>query len=116
MASLAGSTLPPETIIQTRRLTPRTLSSHSMPSPVSWCGRVKRQQGMHTTSPASGSNGRIAHKPTGLTVLPSGKRALIGAQKSGVVTAVDPDRGGEIIWQKKVGLGGKLGGVQWGVG
>jgi len=50
-----------------------------------------------------------------LTVLPSGKRALIGAQKSGVVTAVDPDRSGEIIWQKKVGLGGKLGGVQWGV-
>jgi polyvinyl alcohol dehydrogenase (cytochrome) len=50
-----------------------------------------------------------------LTVLPGGKRALIGAQKSGMVTAVDPDRSGEIIWQKKVGRGGKLGGVQWGV-
>ena len=50
-----------------------------------------------------------------LTVLPGGKRALIGAQKSGVVTAVDPDRKGEIIWQKRVGRGGKLGGVQWGV-
>jgi polyvinyl alcohol dehydrogenase (cytochrome) len=50
-----------------------------------------------------------------LTVLPGGKRALIGAQKSGVVTAVDPDRSGKIIWQKKVGRGGRLGGVQWGV-
>lgn len=42
------------------------------------------------------------------------KRALIGAQKSGVVTAVDPDRGGEILWQKRVGQGGSLGGVQFG--
>jgi polyvinyl alcohol dehydrogenase (cytochrome) len=50
-----------------------------------------------------------------LTVLPGGKRALIGAQKSGVVTAVDPDHRGEIIWQKRVGRGGRLGGVQWGV-
>jgi polyvinyl alcohol dehydrogenase (cytochrome) len=32
-----------------------------------------------------------------------------------VVTAVDPDHRGEIIWQKRVGRGGRLGGVQWGV-
>ena len=32
-----------------------------------------------------------------------------------MVTAVDPDRRGEIIWQKRVGRGGRLGGVQWGV-
>jgi polyvinyl alcohol dehydrogenase (cytochrome) len=50
-----------------------------------------------------------------LVDLPGGKRALIGGQKSGVVTAVDPDRGGEILWQKRVGRGGRLGGVQWGV-
>jgi polyvinyl alcohol dehydrogenase (cytochrome) len=50
-----------------------------------------------------------------LTVLPDGRRALIAGQKSGVVTALDPDRSGEIIWQRKVGRGGKLGGVQWGV-
>lgn len=31
-----------------------------------------------------------------------------------MVTAVDPDRNGEIIWQKRVGRGGKTGGVQWG--
>jgi polyvinyl alcohol dehydrogenase (cytochrome) len=47
-----------------------------------------------------------------LVDLPGGKRALIGAQKSGVVTAIDPDHGGEILWQRKVGRGGTLGGVQ----
>jgi polyvinyl alcohol dehydrogenase (cytochrome) len=50
-----------------------------------------------------------------LVDLPDGKRALIAAQKSGMVTAVDPDRSGEIIWQRKIGRGGRLGGVQWGV-
>ena len=30
------------------------------------------------------------------------------------MTALDPDRGGEIVWQKRVGHGGKLGGVKWG--
>jgi hypothetical protein len=30
------------------------------------------------------------------------------------VHAVDPDRDGEILWQARVGKGGKLGGVQWG--
>ena len=31
------------------------------------------------------------------------------------MTAVDPDHDGEIVWQKRVGEGGTLGGVQWGV-
>ena len=50
-----------------------------------------------------------------LADLPGGKRVLIAAQKSGVVTALDPDRSGEIVWQQRVANGGKLGGVQWGV-
>ena len=50
-----------------------------------------------------------------LADLPGGKRILVAGQKSGVVTALDPDRGGQILWQKRVGAGGKLGGVQWGV-
>ena len=49
-----------------------------------------------------------------LVNLPNRKRALIGAQKSGVVTAVDPDRAGAILWQTRVGRGGPFGGVQWG--
>ena len=27
---------------------------------------------------------------------------------------MDPDRQGEVIWQTRVGLGGTMGGVQWG--
>jgi polyvinyl alcohol dehydrogenase (cytochrome) len=50
-----------------------------------------------------------------LANLPDGKRVLVAGQKSGVVTALDPDHGGEILWQKRVGAGGKIGGVQWGV-
>jgi polyvinyl alcohol dehydrogenase (cytochrome) len=50
-----------------------------------------------------------------LVDLANGKRALVAGQKSGVVTAVDPDRGGEIIWQRRIGKGSSMGGVQWGM-
>jgi polyvinyl alcohol dehydrogenase (cytochrome) len=49
-----------------------------------------------------------------LVDLPNAKRALVGAQKSGVVTALDPDRRGQTLWQKRVGGGGVLGGIEWG--
>jgi polyvinyl alcohol dehydrogenase (cytochrome) len=50
-----------------------------------------------------------------LVNLGNGKRALIAGQKSGVVHAIDPDRGGEILWQRKIGQGGRIGGIQWGM-
>jgi polyvinyl alcohol dehydrogenase (cytochrome) len=49
-----------------------------------------------------------------LVTLASGRRLLIAGQKSGIVHAVDPDKNGEIVWQTRVGLGGTMGGVQWG--
>ena len=49
-----------------------------------------------------------------LVNLAGGKRALIAGQKSGVVHALDPDRNGALLWRTTVGVGGKLGGVQWG--
>lgn len=49
-----------------------------------------------------------------LVNLANGRRALIAGQKSGVVSAVDPDHGGALLWQMRVGHGGTLGGVQWG--
>jgi len=52
--------------------------------------------------------------PTILRTLPSGRRVLIAAQKSGVVHALDPDQDGKILWQTKIGAGGMLGGIQWG--
>ena len=49
-----------------------------------------------------------------LVDLPDGRRALIAGQKSGMVHALDPDRDGAILWQRRVGRGSTLGGVQWG--
>jgi polyvinyl alcohol dehydrogenase (cytochrome) len=49
-----------------------------------------------------------------LVTLANGRRALIAGQKSGIVSAVDPDHQGALLWQRRVGHGGTLGGVQWG--
>ena len=49
-----------------------------------------------------------------LVTLPTGGRALVVGQKSGVVHALDPDRKGKILWQTRVGKGGALGGIMWG--
>ena len=49
-----------------------------------------------------------------LVELGKGRRALIAGQKSGVVYALDPDKQGAVLWQRRVGSGGAAGGVQWG--
>ena len=49
-----------------------------------------------------------------LIALAGGKRVLTIGQKSGMVWALDPDDGGRIVWRRRVGAGGRLGGVQWG--
>jgi polyvinyl alcohol dehydrogenase (cytochrome) len=46
--------------------------------------------------------------------LPNGKRILVCGQKSGVVWGLDPDLRGKVVWQTRVGLGGGLGGIEWG--
>ena len=53
-------------------------------------------------------------QPPILVGLGGGKRALVIAQKSGVVHALDPDAEGKTLWQTRVGAGGLLGGSQWG--
>src|SRR6185295_14306911 len=42
-----------------------------------------------------------------------GKDILLAGQKSGVVYALSPD--GKLIWQTRIGKGGKLGGIHWGM-
>jgi polyvinyl alcohol dehydrogenase (cytochrome) len=53
-------------------------------------------------------------QPPILVQLGAGKRALVIAQKSGMVHAMDPDAEGRILWQTRAGAGGLLGGSQWG--
>src|ERR1017187_4803363 len=49
-----------------------------------------------------------------LVQLPRGKRVLLLGQKSGLVYAVNPDAEGKLLWHQRSGVGGLLGGVQWG--
>ncbi len=51
-----------------------------------------------------------------LVELEDGKRVLVAGQKSGMVHAMDPDRDGEVLWQRRAGLGSALGGIQFGPG
>ncbi len=53
-------------------------------------------------------------QPPILVQLGGGTRALVIAQKSGMVHAIDPDAEGKILWQTRAGAGGLLGGSQWG--
>jgi polyvinyl alcohol dehydrogenase (cytochrome) len=46
--------------------------------------------------------------------LPGGKSIIVIGQKSGVVWALDPDAKGKIVWQRRVGRGSALGGLEWG--
>ena len=44
-----------------------------------------------------------------------GRRALILGQKSGMAYAVDPDRKGALLWERRAAEGGVAGGIQWGM-
>jgi polyvinyl alcohol dehydrogenase (cytochrome) len=50
-----------------------------------------------------------------LTKTDDGRELLLAGQKSGVVYAFDPDKRGALVWQARVGKGGVVGGVQWGM-
>jgi polyvinyl alcohol dehydrogenase (cytochrome) len=50
-----------------------------------------------------------------LVSLPGHHRVLVVGQKSGMVYGLDPDHGGKVLWQVRVGVGGAMGGVQWGL-
>jgi len=50
-----------------------------------------------------------------MLVAAGGRDLLIDGQKSGVVHAFDPDQNGKIVWQTRIGRGGKLGGILWGM-
>ncbi len=46
---------------------------------------------------------------------PDGSDILIAGQKSGDVYALDPDKGGNVLWHQKLGRGGIQGGVHFGM-
>lgn len=50
-----------------------------------------------------------------LATTSDGKDIILAGQKSGDVFGLDPDDGGKILWQKKLGRGGIQGGVHFGM-
>jgi polyvinyl alcohol dehydrogenase (cytochrome) len=52
--------------------------------------------------------------PPVLVTLPGSRDLLIAGQKSGDVHAMDPQTG-DVVWQRKLGRGGALGGIHWGM-
>lgn len=52
--------------------------------------------------------------PPILATLSSGEQILLAGQKSGDVHAMNPDTG-DVLWTRRVGRGGALGGVHWGM-
>jgi polyvinyl alcohol dehydrogenase (cytochrome) len=49
-----------------------------------------------------------------LAALPHGKQAIVIGQKSGIGWALDPAKQGDVLWQYRAGVGGALGGIEWG--
>lgn len=54
-------------------------------------------------------------EPPALVSLGEGRRLLVIGQKSGLVYGFDPDHEGREVWRTKLGTGGVLGGINWGV-
>ena len=50
-----------------------------------------------------------------LATTSDGKDLVLAGQKSGAVYAFDPDQGGKVLWQRKLGRGGIQGGVHFGM-
>jgi polyvinyl alcohol dehydrogenase (cytochrome) len=50
-----------------------------------------------------------------LFTLRNGQDIILAGQKSGVAFGMNPDQDGKIIWRNKVGNGGALGGIEWGM-
>jgi len=49
-----------------------------------------------------------------ITKLKNGRDLLVVGQKSGTIWALDPDKGGALVWSQTIGSGGANGGVHWG--
>ncbi len=50
-----------------------------------------------------------------LTTTASGKQLVLAGQKSGIAYGMDPNADGKILWRTRVGSGGTMGGVHWGM-
>jgi polyvinyl alcohol dehydrogenase (cytochrome) len=70
--------------------------------------------GTHPNCPEPGPDLDIG-APIVTTTLSDGRDIVVTGTKGAVVFGLDPDRNGEVLWKTRVGRGGALGGVHWGM-
>lgn len=70
--------------------------------------------GNHPNCPSAGPDVDIG-APIVTTTLSNGQDIVVAGTKGAVVVGLDPDRQGELLWSTRVGRGGALGGVHWGM-
>ncbi|MBZ0171509.1 MAG: PQQ-binding-like beta-propeller repeat protein, partial [Phycisphaerales bacterium] len=63
----------------------------------------------------SGQGDRDLGAPVILQTRADGSDVLLAGSKDGMVYALDPDASGAILWQRRLGRGGELGGVEYGM-
>ena len=62
----------------------------------------------------SGQGDRDIVAPAVLVAGPDGKDIILAGSKDGMLYGLDPDDGGKVLWNVRVGRGGELGGIEWG--
>ena len=72
-----------------------------------------RQPGVGNCPEDAGPDYDFGSSPI-LHTLPGGRQVILAGQKSAVIYALDPDHGGKTLWQRRLGAGGALGGIEWG--
>ena len=70
--------------------------------------------GSHPNCPDAGPDVDIG-APIVTTTLSNGQDIVVAGTKGAVVVGLDPDNNGELLWSVRVGRGGALGGIHWGM-
>ncbi len=68
----------------------------------------------HPNCPNAGPDLDIGASVMAVT-LSTGKDILVAGSKGAMLYALDPDNNGAILWQTRLGRGGALGGIHWGM-
>ena len=73
-----------------------------------------KREGCSPENP-KGQGDRDFSAPVMLVARNDGKDVLVAGSKDGVLYALDPDAQGKVLWKTRVGTGGDLGGIEYGM-
>jgi len=74
------------------------------------------RQGCPPENPGPDGHGdRDFAAPVMIVQRPDGKEVLVAGSKDGMLYALDPDANGKVLWQLRLGNGGEMGGIEYGM-